>query len=616
MRFSREYGISVLVWISSSGYEGSIPESIKPRVMQAAMKDLDGNPIMSRAIGNTPMTCQNNPVWLEIKAEEIAVISDSDFGGFGVDEPYSNYESVNFGGCYCQYCMAGFTAYLKENLSAADLNDRGIKDIKTFNYAEYLKQNFYDEYKAALKNTDNPLGLADLSAMPLVDEFLRYQYEVSTNYMKYLRAKVDDQSEKLGKPIPMGANFWGLKYLGAADTVDCVTSEINIKMVPDANSIVAYEIGNAIDAPVLASPSSGDWEVMTGPDAAGLMKIYTAEAYAHGGIMSSPYESPFFQYGLDNSDVLAGQFDMNKLYPYYDYIYKNPMLFEHLWPTAKVGMLYSNGSMDKAYKTNAENEFWVEAMQLFTANIPMRVVFDGDGKLSQKSMTADDFDGLDLVILPGDVVLDSTDISLLSDFMNSGGQVISFNATTPISQLDGLISASGKPETELVQTVKTSYSESFTINNPSVLVTPYFSTAVSGYVFHLVNYSFDAALHDVNPQKDITMEVINDFPSDLREIGVYYKTPESNTLTELKWTASQGKLNFSIPEMSAWATVVIGQKDSVLALNQLDVAKSAFDTRGMVQLDANVAAILAEAQILFDQGHYDEMLQKCGELPK
>jgi len=347
------------------------------------------------------------------------------------------------------------------------------------------------------------------------------------------------------------------------------------------------------------------------------MKIYTAEAYAHRGMMSSPFASPFFLSGKNNSEELYGSIDMNQLYPYYDFIYQNPMLFERLWPTASVGLLYSHGAMNRDHLPHrADSDFWEQAKHLAEANIPLKVVFDGDGFLSQKKLQPEQVESLNLLILPGDVTLDNISTQILSDFIEKGGKIISFNATTHFTQLDGVQAFSGDPSVELVQAVKSLYEGSFKIYDPKVLVTPYFSTDVSGSIFHLVNYSFDAEKHDVLPKSNTTMEIINDFPFTVEDLGVYYLSPENNSLTELDFTQTDFRLNFIIPEISAWAAVVIGKKERVTALKQLNLAKTAFDTRGMVSLPENIEALLKEAESHFYDGNFGSMFTTCEELIK
>lgn len=615
---TRKYGIGSIIWISSMDNEGfdRMPEEVRQRLMQAEMKDIDGNTIFSTTFGNSPKMCQNNPVWRDFKSEEISVISDSEFLGFGIDEAYGNYGSVPFGGCFCPYCLEGFREHLKENVDPVELTALAIDDLDAFDYGAYIKQNYHTKYKIAVEAMYENTAQADLTEIPLIGEFLKFQYKSSTDYMKFIRNQVDEQSGRLQRKIPLGANL-SFKDFGAVDYIDCITSEMSLSQTPDAALVAAYELGNSIDAPVLSMPNSGQWEVMTGVDAAGLMKIYTAEAYAHRGMMSSPYASPFFMVGKENSVELFGSIDMEQLYPYYDFIYQNPILFERLWPTASVGILYSHGAMNRDHLPHrADEDFWEQAKQLAAANIPLKVVFDGDGILSHKKLQSVHLESLNLLILPGNVVLDNISLQILSDFMDKGGKIISFNATTNLTQLDRLLAYSGDPAVELVQTVKSLHEDCFLINVADVLVTPYFSTDVFGYIFHLVNYSFDVVAHDVSTKYNIKMEIINDFPFGVEDIGIYYLSPDNNSLTELEFTEADGRFNFTIPAMSAWAAVVVSQRTRVSALKKLDLVKAAFDTRGMTSLPGHVESLLNQAQSHFIAGNYDQMYSICEELIK
>jgi hypothetical protein len=262
----------------------------------------------------------------------------------------------------------------------------------------------------------------------------------------------------------------------------------------------------------------------------------------------------------------------------------------------------------------ADSDFWEQAKQLTAANIPLKIIFDGDGILSQRKLQPVHLESLNILILPGDVVLDNNSLQVLFDFMEKGGKIISFNATTNFKQLDKFLAYSGDPALELVQIVKSLHEESFSIKDADVLVTPYFSTDVFGYIFHLVNYSFDAIAHDVSTKYNVKVEIINDLPFVLGDLGIYYLSPDNNILTELEFVETDGRLNFTIPKMSAWAGVIVGQKVRVSALQQLDRVKTAYDTRGMTSLTVNIESLIEQAHSQFIDGNYDQMYSICEEL--
>lgn len=56
-----------------------------------------------------------------------------------VDDPDMNGAAIYWGGCFCEYCVSGFRAYLaKQNLSKNALTELGIENLEAFNLREHL----------------------------------------------------------------------------------------------------------------------------------------------------------------------------------------------------------------------------------------------------------------------------------------------------------------------------------------------------------------------------------------------------------------------------------------------------------------------------------------------
>lgn len=83
--------------------------------------------------------CVNKPDWREIVWKSW-VKQCLDAGADGIQHAGAeiNGNSVTKGGCYCDYCVAGFRHYLETNATYAQLMDWGITDISTFSFRDYV----------------------------------------------------------------------------------------------------------------------------------------------------------------------------------------------------------------------------------------------------------------------------------------------------------------------------------------------------------------------------------------------------------------------------------------------------------------------------------------------
>ncbi len=82
--------------------------------------------------------CVNNPTVRERSLAQIEQQYDLGLRDLQRDDPQDNEAALGWGGCFCQYCMAGFRDYLKKNCSADELRALGVSNVDDFDYRKYL----------------------------------------------------------------------------------------------------------------------------------------------------------------------------------------------------------------------------------------------------------------------------------------------------------------------------------------------------------------------------------------------------------------------------------------------------------------------------------------------
>ncbi|NCP31102.1 MAG: hypothetical protein GW867_13870 [Armatimonadetes bacterium] len=105
--------------------------------------DLDGNPVeapwMRPWPGHALWECINNPEARAACLQYVKNLVDLGVTDLQRDGPEMNHSAVNWGGCFCRYCVAGFRDYLKAHGDPEQLEKAGVVELDTFDYAAYLR---------------------------------------------------------------------------------------------------------------------------------------------------------------------------------------------------------------------------------------------------------------------------------------------------------------------------------------------------------------------------------------------------------------------------------------------------------------------------------------------
>lgn len=111
-----------------------IPDSLSFTTPKYRILDVHGNPVIApwmrgKVMRNPYWGCVNNPGFQQLFLDYAENLIDIGAYAIFVDDALFNAHAVNFGGCFCDYCMTGFSQYLIS---------KGIKIESNFNYRKEI----------------------------------------------------------------------------------------------------------------------------------------------------------------------------------------------------------------------------------------------------------------------------------------------------------------------------------------------------------------------------------------------------------------------------------------------------------------------------------------------
>ncbi len=227
-------------------------------------EDIDGNPIQPPWLRDfdykgIPLywCCTNRPLFQDYILHRVRQTIEGGAGGLHIDDHLGSAATVYHGGCFCDRCRELFPKYLanmdKETL--AELGEPSEEDLP----GSLLWQAF--------------------------------QLAAARSFMQEIREYVNTLSEK---PIPMSANSYLSFHPHSTDydVLDMFSSEVpqqgengKLSDLP----LLAYRLAEALERPLAATASGGDWAYIKANGSDLLVRNWIAQAYAAGQIFMTPH---------------------------------------------------------------------------------------------------------------------------------------------------------------------------------------------------------------------------------------------------------------------------------------------------------------------------------------
>ncbi|MEE9462523.1 MAG: T9SS type A sorting domain-containing protein [Bacteroidales bacterium] len=439
-----------------------------------------------------------------------------------------------YGGCFCQFCMEGFSHYLDDYFTTEELAGKGIDDIAGFNYQSHLKELGWTETNYTSQNWQK------VPDYPLSDDWLRYQnfstQELTTSLSQYADSLA-------GKHIPFSTSSPPSEPFRSiiVPEVDMYTEELPqggantpLNEFPAFN----YKFIESLDKRIVLTGSpQTDWSPMADIDRPGIIRQWIAQAYAHGAVFMVPVQqwapnSPSGWYNPDYDD-----FDY-----IFDFIQENSRLIDEYTLKASSSFLLSYRGLSRGKtKTILTNRFLVEN------NIPFNIIAAG-GDWWENDLKDEDFIGTDAILVNSDTsYLDSAQAAFLSKYSD---KVVAYN------DLEGIF-----------QLVPRQFDVSVGNEKVWVVLRENKNDPEAPYICHLINRRYDMSANAIIPQ-DFSVTV--DTSQFNRQInGAILRRPGMDSLNLELFIAEKG-FRMDIGNLEEWGIVefVYGTPDYINGIKQ------------------------------------------------
>lgn len=412
---------------------GADGREVRDILEECAQRDIHGEPCHALWIECPDrehwnyMMDRNNPVWREYLKAIVRIQIDAGVHGVHFDEAEVPLTSLQYGGCFCDTCMQGFSAYLRD-LPAAELpRELEGEDLDAFHFGEWLLARGF-EFRSNYANT------------PLFFDYMTFQRRNIRRYFAELAEYTRKYAASKGRDVLVSGNFFNLfeHYHAIEPYVDVVVTEMRNSLWRQPEWYrYAAGFGRGKPVVVVENPYGGVVPGMVEGLKRGRgydrfrQSLY--EAAALGANMSVPY-------GAWMGSVVEDAF-----YPPHDLateIQKFLADHEHLYggdPTlAEVGVIYgiaSNAVARAAFELPADNRLNVlpegdilafdqVSRVLCVAAQPYDVLFFPEGELRLDTLEVEDLTRYRTIVVPACDALTARQADLLEGFVEGGGRLV------------------------------------------------------------------------------------------------------------------------------------------------------------------------------------------------
>lgn len=542
-----------------------LPDSVKT----AYNTNWDGQPLFIQGMVFLNI---NDPAFQQWLSNFINSQIDIGADGFVFDETGGNSEAVSQGGALDAYSMEGFGEYLARYYSAAELQAKGVTSTANFNYKQFLTdKGFSSKYKQG-----------DIWNITFGPDYLAFQQLKTSDLIIKLAGEARAYAATKGKTLLITANadpIYREPSRAYYDVLDYYTFEhawigdrwrtregfTEFPYGQSATAKTKYTIGNGQKAVILESIGEyGEFQKL-GSDAGTTRVLHDfAEVYANLGF--------YCYFDLDPA-FMGMQFtaDRARLRPYYAFLRDHPEVFNGLSYKPEVAvippplaLLSDTGPVDSAQGA---------AFILSESNIPYDVI-DIDDNLDYKVLIANGY------------AWPEEQLNKLLDFARSGGTVIAIDSR--FAMYDGDYKQVSRPELDALKTdgthtlgagkfiffsdyigwkywamqdttsfnlIKDAVTDYTEPNNApeGVQLLPY--DGGNHMVIHILNYNY--ADNEFVKQNDVSIRVRMPEGFTVNDKLLTLLSPDNDTDITVEYTADEGWLKFTVPELYIWSVAVL-----------------------------------------------------------
>jgi hypothetical protein len=497
---------------------------------------------------------------------------DAGTDGFVFDEVSGTADAVMMGsGPFDNYSLSGFRDYLKSEYTASELQQKGITDIDTFNYRDFLVKGGYRSVYSNGHYWDNPA--------PFQHDYYTYLREETNNKINELISYTKSYSQTKGKTLVFSANADPLARTNLFKFYDNLNVYVfEHEWWPNWRKEQGSEFNSGVpDIPSMKyARSIGTWagampqitEMNKFPDVYTGTRFFTHE-------MAETYAAMGYYMYFPDVDYIGIKFDSNRsmLYPYYNFVRDNPAMFLNLTTPAEVAVAKPYNVLDgEGSAIDGAKGF---SLLLCEANIPHDVILISNISSKYK-----------VVVTAGQSFTDAEVEKLLS-FARDGGTVIATDSrfamwggdSKSISRpaLDALKTEGihtlgkgkfiffdedlqykvwGPRDPVAIQTIRNAVEQYIDPNTApaDVKVLPYVSKD-GKIVIHMVNYAFTGK--DFTNQTDFQAKVKLPAGYSVAGKSLHIMSPDFSGNQTAAIEESGGWLTFTVPSLYIWDVAIL-----------------------------------------------------------
>ncbi|MFC2106306.1 hypothetical protein ACFLS0_06115, partial [Candidatus Bipolaricaulota bacterium] len=604
----------------------------RPELVETACRNIDDEKLILEwypkgSVSPFYWCCTNNPVWQDFLIERNCAAIDIGVDGLLLDEIYGTSHAIwNGGGCFCEYCMAGFRDHLKEHYSDGELRTGfGIAEIDTFDYGDYIRSGGY----AATWRSGR------LNSVPMFSDFQEFQQNAVFRAMQRVLGESRRYAEgQFGRYVPFCANIndlntSGLKFSAMLDWFMCETFYRDLGYPPSAKALPVAQLARGLGREAWFLPATTtNADLLTWPSTDQLMRLLLADAYSGGGAYFLPYEIYAFD---DEAGQSTGGFtgDLELIAPYFRFVLDNRFLFEQMRKPAPVALLYPFCSITEGVWSAAHDPFFDLAAALYDAHITYDVLPIGDGTYLANSLLDVDLSTYSCLLIPSATTLPVAELELLRSYCQAGGTVVSFSAdvsrsllqygspnvlslTSPVSGYFN--SPSNTKLTRFMQVMPAPLSDTRLVVTSATgdeleHLNLWVTTSETDLAIQIVNYDYSRQNDSVSSKEELRIGIpVSNIPFSLTEASVYVLSPELPTPIPCEaWSVDNGQLTVSVGSIGIWAIVyiVIPEYEETLlndALASMPVIAPGFSIRssdvGICEPASSLSPIVVRQDVL------------------
>ncbi len=277
------------MWCLTAGAENLHND---PALLAACAVDIEGRPVPVPWLFDhvyegtrTYFGCTNHPTFREHTRQRVREAMAGGADGLHVDDHLGTANAAaNFGGGFCDHCMAAFREYLRAHAGADELRRAGVRGLDGFDY-RHLVRAFAATREAYLKIRQR---------IPLIDLFEAFHNAAAA---KHVRSLGELAAEAAGHPVLLSANAClpDRQHTHVVEHLTHIVCEVPQHAADGTarlgEAIQAYRMASAMARPLAGTGHGWDWAYVKAHGLIELVRVWIALAYAHGQRFMVPHPS-------------------------------------------------------------------------------------------------------------------------------------------------------------------------------------------------------------------------------------------------------------------------------------------------------------------------------------